>query len=100
MTFLIHLGQFLALEGQFSRLSMIEKMTNLLIIPVMLSWWHTALIANSCLAMVMALAQKLMEKLENVPVKDVDLWIKDSLTLFNAFEQKISYFCLGIFSAL
>ena len=76
MTFLIHLGEFLALEGQFSQLSMIEKMTNLLIIPVILSCWHTAFIANTVIAMILALAQKLMEKLEKVPVIDVEIWIK------------------------
>ena len=100
MTFLIHLGEFLALEGQFSQLSMIETMTNLLIIPVILSCWYTAFICNICIAMILALAQKLMEKLETVPVKDVENWIKDCLTIFNAFGQKISYFCLFLMSAL
>ena len=100
MTFLIHLGEFLALEGQFAQLSMTETMTNLLFIPVILSWWYTAFLANICVAMILALAQKLMEKLEKVPEKDVEIWIKDSLTLFNAFEQKISYFCLFLMSSL
>ena len=100
MTFLIHLGQFLALEGQYSQLSIIETMTNLLIIPVILTYWHTAFIASTCIAMILALAQKLMEKNEKVPAKDVEYWIKDCLTLFNAFEQKISYFCLFIMTAL
>ena len=99
MMFLINLGDFLALEGQYSQLSMIEKITNLLIIPMVLSSWHAAFIVNVAVAMILALAQKLMEKLEKVPVKDIDIWIKDCLTLFNAFEQKIGIFCfLGISS--
>ena len=100
MTFFIRLGEFLALEGQFSQLSMIETMTNLLIIPLILSCWHTAFIAKTCIAMILALAQKLTEKLEKVPVKDVEIWVKDCLTIFNAFGQQISYLCLFLISTL
>ena len=99
MTFFIHLGQFLALESQFIHLSMIEKITSLLFIPVILMNWYTGL-NNFYIAMILALAQKLMEKIEKVPEKNVEIWIKDCLTLFNAFEQKISFFLLLLMSTL
>ena len=100
MTFFIHLGQFLALESQFIQISIIEKMTILLIIPMLLTYWYTALIVNFCVAMTLALAQKLMEKIEKVPEKNVEVWIKDCLTLFNAFEQKMSFFLFFFMSTL
>ena len=99
MTFFIHLGQFLALESQFIHLSMIEKITSLLFIPVILMNWYTGL-NNFYIAMILALAQKLMEKIEKVPEKNVEIWIKDCLTLFNAFEQKISFFLFFFMSSL
>ena len=99
MSFFIHLGQFLALESQFIHLSMIEKITSLLFIPVILMNWYTGL-NNFYIAMILALAQKLMEKIEKVPEKNVEIWIKDCLTLFNSFEQKISFFLLLLMSTL
>ena len=99
MSFFIHLGQFLALESQFINLSLIEKITSLLIIPVILMNWYTGL-NNFYIAMILALAQKLMEKIEKVPEKNVEIWIKDCLTLFNSFEQKISFFLLLLMSTL
>ena len=99
MSFFIHLGQFLALESQFIHLSLIEKITSLLFIPVILMNWYTGL-NNFYIAMILALAQKLMEKIEKVPEKNVEIWIKDCLTLFNAFEQKISFFLLLLMSTL
>ena len=99
MSFFIHLGQFLALESQFIHLSLIEKITSLLIIPVILMNWYTGL-NNFYIAMILALAQKLMEKIEKVPEKNVEIWIKDCLTLFNSFEQKISFFLLLLMSTL
>ena len=99
MSFFIHLGQFFALESQFIHLSLIEKITSLLFIPVILMNWYTGL-NNFYIAMILALAQKLMEKIEKVPEKNVEIWIKDCLTLFNAFEQKISFFLLLLMSTL
>ena len=99
MSFFIHLGQFLALESQFIHLSLIEKITSLLFIPVILMNWYTGL-NNFYIAMILALAQKLMEKIEKVPEKNVEIWIKDCLTLFNAFEKKISFFLFFFMSSL
>ena len=99
MTFFIHLGQFLALESQIIQLTIIEKITILLFIPIILTYWYTALV-NFYVAMTLALAQKLMEKIEKVPEKNVEIWIKDCLTLFNAFEQKISFFLFFFMSTL
>ena len=99
MSFFIHLGQFLALESQFIHLSLIEKITSLLFIPVILMNWYTGL-NNFYIAMILALAQKLMEKIEKVPEKNVEIWIKECLTLFNSFEQKISFFLLLLMSTL
>ena len=99
MSFFIHLGQFLALESHFIQLSMFEKVTILLFIPIILANWQTALV-NFYVAMTLALAEKLMEKIENVPEKNIDIWIKDCLTLFNAFEKKISFFLFFFMSSL
>ena len=99
MSFFIHLGQFLALESHFIQLSMIEKVTILLFIPIILANWQTALV-NFYVAMTLALAEKLMDKIENVPERNIDIWIKDCLTLFNAFEQKISFFLFFFMSSL
>ena len=99
MTLFIHLGQFLALEGQYNQLSVFEKIVNLFFFPVVLQLWQMLTNIVSII-MTSALAQKLMEKLEKVPEKGIDIWIKDCLTLFNAFEKPISLFCLFVMTCL
>ena len=96
----ILLGQYLALEGQYDQLSTLEKILNLMIFPCITIYWQMLLIYPVPLAMLLALAQKLIEKLENVPEKGVDTWILDSLTLFNSFEPKVSQYCLIVISSL
>ena len=96
----ILLGQYLALEGQYDQLSTLEKILNLMIFPCITIYWQMLLIYPVPLAMLLALAQKLIEKLENVPENGVDTWIFDSLTLFNEFEPKVSHFCFIVISIL
>ena len=100
MTFMVFLGHYLALEGQFVELSSMEKFINLFILPLLLSFWLVVFIFNAPTAMILALAQKFIEKLEKVPEKEVERWIFDCLTLFNEFEPKLSLFCLVLMSAL
>ena len=97
---MVFLGHYFALEGQFSQLSEIERILNLLILPVITSYWNTIFLYHVSIVMILALAQKLIEKLEKVPEKEVDIWIFDSLTLFNKFEQKMSQYCFFIIPAL
>ena len=98
--FMIFLGQYLALEGLFGQLSKFENITNLLIFPLIISYWSLGFMIHVCIAMILALSQKFMERLEQVPEKEVDSWIFDNLTLFNTFTQKWSQFCLFVMSAL
>ena len=88
------LGQYLALEGQYDQLTKFEKISNLLIFPCITIYWNMLFIFPVIIAMILSLAQKFIEKLEHVPEKQVDIWIYDSLTLFNSFEAKLSQFCL------
>ena len=97
---MVFLGHYFALEGQFSQLSEIERILNLLILPVITSYWNTIFLYHVTIVMILALAQKLIERLEKVPEKEVDIWIFDSLTLFNKFEQKMSQYCFFIIPAL
>ena len=92
--FCILLGQYLALEGQYDQLSKLEKISNLLIVPCISIYWQILFIYPIIMAMILSLAQKLIEKLEHVPEKGVDIWIFNILTLFNSFEPKVSKFCL------
>ena len=92
--FCVLLGQYLALEGQYDQISKFEKISNLLIFPCIPIYWQMLFLFPVFLAITLSLAQKLTEKLENVPDKEVDSWIFDSLTLFNSFEPKVSKFCL------
>ena len=98
--FCILLGQYLALEGQYDQLSILAKISNLLIFPCIPIFWQMLLTYPVPIAMLLALTQKLIEKLENVPEKEVDTWIFDSLTLFNSFEPKVSQYCLIVISLL
>ena len=100
MTLLVFLGHYFALEGQFIELSSMEKIVNLFIFPLLLSFWFTVFIFHVTLAMILALAQKLIEQLEKVPEKEVGRWILDNLTLFNKFEPKLSLFCLLLMTSL
>ena len=94
--FCVLLGQYLALEGQYDQLSTLEKISNLLIFPCITIYWQMLFILPVTIAMILSLAQKLTEKLEHVPAKDVDSWIFDCLTLINSFEPKVSQFCLVV----
>ena len=97
---MIFLGNYLALEGQFDQLSTVENITNLLIVPLIISYWTIVFIFNVCMAMFLALPQKFIERLEKVPEKEVDRWIFDNLTLFNLFAPKMNLFCLLMMSSL
>ena len=97
---LIYLGQYLALDGQYEQVSTIEKMANLVIFPLLTFCWQLIFILEVALAMLFALAQKLIEKLEKVPETELEKWIFDSLTLFQTFEQKISPCLLVVCSVL
>ena len=93
--FCILLGQYLALEGQYDQLSKLEIISNLLIFPCIPIYWQMLFIYPIIMAMILSLAQKLIEKLEHVPEKEVYIWIINTLTLFNSFEPKVSQFCLA-----
>ena len=97
---LIFLGQYLALDGQYEQVSTIEKMANLVIFPLLTFYWQSVFIFEVALAMLFALPQKLIEKLEKVPETELEKWIFDSLTLFQTFEQKISPCLLVVCSVL
>ena len=77
-----------------------ENIANLLVFPLITVFWTVIFIFNVTFAMIMALLQKFIERLENVPEKDVDGWIFDNLTLFNTFAPKMSQYCLFIIPAL
>ena len=77
-----------------------ENITNLLVFPLITVFWTVIFIFNVTFAMIMALLQKFIERLENIPEKDVDGWIFDNLTLFNTFAPKLSQYCLFIIPAL
>ena len=94
LALLIHLGQYLALESQFRNISIIRNIFNLWLSPFILICWQVVFINNVGIAMLLALSQKLMEKLEEVPEKDVDVWVKNCLKSFNALAKQISLFCL------
>ena len=98
--FVIYMGQYLALEGQFGNLSLIENIANLWIIPLIIFCWNTVFIFHVCIAMILALPQKFIERLEKVPEKEIERWIFDNLTLFNTFAPKMSKFCLVIMTGL
>ena len=97
---LIFLGQYLALDGQYEQVSTIEKMANLVIFPLLTFCWQSIFIFQVAFALLFALAQKLIEKLEKVPETELEKWIFDSLTLFHTFEQKMSPFLLVVCSNL
>ena len=94
MFILIHLGNFLALVGEFREFSMMENILNLIIVPLFPTLWLLTFVFHVGYAMLLALIQKMTEKLENVPEKDVEKWIIDNLTIFKKFEPKFSLFCL------
>ena len=93
---MIFFGQYLALKGEFGYLSPIENIANLLIFPLITSYWTLVFLFNLFFAMILALLQKFIERLEKVPEKEVDRWILDNLTLFNTFSPKMSHLCLFI----
>ena len=100
MTFMVYLGHYLALEGQFDELSSMEKIVILFFVPLLLSFLMVVFIFHTTIAMILALVQKLIEKLEKVPEKEVERWIVDHLTLFNTFEPKLSLYCLVMMTTL
>ena len=97
---LVYVGQYLALEGQFGNLSPVENIANLLVFPLITVFWTIIFILNVSFAMIMALSQKFIERLEKVPEKDVNGWIFDNLTLFNTFAPKMNQYCLVVMSGL
>ena len=97
---MIFFGQYLALDGQFGHLSPMENIANLLIFPLITIFWSVVFMFNLCFAMILALPQKFIERLEKVPEKEVDRWIFDNLTLFNTFSSKMSQLCLFIIPTL
>ena len=95
------LGQYLSLEEQYDdQLSKMEKISNLLVFPCITIYWNLLFIYPVTITMILSLAQKLIERLEHVPEKEVDIWINDILTLFNSFEPKLSQFCLVVMPIL
>ena len=100
MTVLIHLGNFLALAGEFSQLTITENILNLVIAPLVPIMWQLTFVFSVAFAMMLALAQKMTENLKNVPNNFVHKWILDNITLFNKFEPKFSLFCLIFISLL
>ena len=97
---MVYFGQYLALEGQFGHLSLMENIANLLIFPLITIYGNVVFMFNLYFAMILALLQKFIERLEKVPEKDVDRWIFDNLTLFDKFSQKMSQLCLFIIPGL
>ena len=77
-----------------------ENIANLLVFPLITIFWTIIFIFNVSFAMIMALSQKFIERLEKVPEKEVDRWIFDNLTLFNTFSPKMGLFCLCVMSLL
>ena len=77
-----------------------ENIANLLVFPLITIFWTIIFIFNVSFAMIMALSQKFIERLEKVPEKEVNGWIFDNLTLFNTFEPKMSQYCLVVMSTL
>ena len=96
----IYMGQYLALEGQFGNLSSFENIANLWIIPLIIFCWNNVFIFHVCIAMILALPQKFIERLEKVPEKEIERWIFDNLTLFNTFAPKMSKLCLVLIPSL
>ena len=97
---MIFFGQYLALEGEFGYLSSMENIANLLIFPLITIYWTLVFLFNLFFAMILALLQKFIERLENVPEKEVERWIFDNLTLFHRVSQKMSQLCLFIIPIL
>ena len=77
-----------------------ENIANLLVFPLITVFWTVIFIFNVTFAMIMALSQKFIERLEKVPEEEVNGWIFDNLTLFNTFAPKMSQYCLVVMSAL
>ena len=100
MTVLVHFGNFLALVGEFSQLTIEENISNLLIAPLLPIIWQLTFVFSVAFAMILALAQKMIENLDNVPKNDVEKWILDNLTLFKKLEPKFSMYCLIFISLM
>ena len=82
-------GNFVTVGPLLTEYSMIGNTLNIIIVPTLLAFYHVLLVAIVWV-MHMSLIQNLTEKIENVPLIDVEKWAFDTVLLYRKFKDMYS----------
>ena len=82
-------GNFVTVGPLLTEYSMIENTLNIIIVPTLLAFYHVLLVAIVWV-MHMSLIQNLTEKIENVPLIDVEKWALETVLLYRKFKDMYS----------
>ena len=93
--FCVIFGSYLSLAPKFPDNSTLQNISNL-IFAFIIPWIWSSFITFLSFAMLLAIIQKMTEKVENVPSFDVESWAFDTIELFNKLQRALNFPCLFI----